>query len=103
MQSETSPIYAARENEFSWEEWDQRFVLFHRASQKTHYLNQTSAIVLQCLVESPHTADALADTLAQESGEPLSDELRSNIAGLLQRLETQGLAMRVQTTDHLVS
>ena len=102
MKSETSPIYAARENEFSWEEWDDRFVLFHRLSQKTHYLNATSAIVLQCLVESPYTAETLADTLARESGEPLSDELRSSIAGLLRRFETQGLAVRAQITDQPV-
>jgi PqqD family protein of HPr-rel-A system len=74
-------------------------VLLHRSSQKTHYLNETSAIVLQYLIESPYTAETLARTLAEESGEPMSDELRSDIAGLLQRLENQGLVVRVQTAD----
>lgn len=91
--------YTARQGDFCLEEWDDRYVLYHRASQKTHYLNQTSAIVLQCLMELPYTAETLADTLAAESGEPFSDGLRSNIAELLQHLEKQGLAMRVQVSD----
>ena len=74
-QARQHPRTAARKADFCWEEWDDRYVLFHRASQKTHYLNQTSAVVLQCLSESPYTAETLADMLAQESGEPLSEEL----------------------------
>jgi len=91
----TSAYTAAPTSDLCWEEWDDRYVLFHRASQKTHYLNQTSAIVLQCLAESPYTADALADALAEETGEPLSDSLRGDIAKLLQRLEIQGLVVRI--------
>ena len=91
--------YTAQESDFCWEEWDDRYVLYHRASQKTHYLNQTSASILHCLTESPYTADPLADTLAEESGEPLSDGFRSSIAEMLQHLEKQGLAMRVRITD----
>lgn len=95
MTSEPFFAYTAQKADFCWEEWDDRYVLFHRASQKTHYLNETSAIVLQCLAESPYTADTLADALAEETGEPLSDGLRGNIANLLQRLEIQGLVVRI--------
>ena len=95
MTVEAASAYTARKADFCWEEWDDRYVLFHRASQKTHYLNQTSAIVLQCLAESPYTPDTLADTLSAESGEPLSNEFRKSIAKLLQHLETQGLAVRI--------
>ena len=98
MKGETTSAYTAQKADFCWEEWDDRYVLFHRASQKTHYLNQTSAIVLQCLMESPYAAEMLADTLSAESGEPLSEEFRKSIAELLQHLETQGLAVRI--TDH---
>ncbi len=68
MTGEAPSVYSARKAEFCWEEWDDRYVLFHRASQKTHYLNQTSAIVLQCLVESPYSAETLADTLSAGIG-----------------------------------
>jgi PqqD family protein of HPr-rel-A system len=95
MIGEATSAYTARESDFCWEEWDDRYVLFHLASQKTHYLNQTSAIVLQCLTESPYAAETLADTLSAESGEPLSEEFRKGIAELLQHLETQGLAVRI--------
>jgi PqqD family protein of HPr-rel-A system len=95
MHDGTAAIYTARQDAFFWEAWDDRYVLYHRASQKTHYLNQTSAIVIQFLAESPYTADKLADALAEESGEPLSEGLRGNIAELLQRLETQGLVARI--------
>jgi PqqD family protein of HPr-rel-A system len=99
MKDHETPAYTARTGDFCWEEWEERYVLFHRSSQKTHYLNQTSALVLQHLIESPHSVETLADSLAEESGEPTSDELRSNISRLLRRLETQGLAMRAQITD----
>ena len=95
MKSEASSAYTARKADFCWEEWDDRYVLFHRASQKTHYLNETSAVVLQCVAESPYEADTLANTLAEESGEPLSEGLRRSISKLLQRLETQGLVVRI--------
>lgn len=95
MTGEAPSVYSARKADFCWEEWDDRYVVFHRASQKTHYLNQTSSIVLQSLMEKPYAAKTLADTLSAESGETLSEEFRNSIAELLQHLETQGLAVRI--------
>lgn len=95
MHGETSPFYTARKDDFSLEDWDDRYVLYHRVSQKTHYLNETSAIILQYLVESPCSAERLAAILSEESGTPLSDELCINIAGLLRHLEIKGLAAQI--------
>lgn len=95
MHGDTAPIYTARQDDFSWEAWDDRYVLYHRVSQKTHYLNATSAIVLQYLVELPYSAEDLAQTLSEESGDPLSDELRGSIAELLRHLEIKGLAAQI--------
>ncbi len=95
MTDGTASAYIARRSDFCWEEWDDRYVLFYVPSQKTHYLNQTSAIALQRLAESPYTAKTLADALSEESGEPLDEGLRGSIAQLLQHLETQGLVVRI--------
>lgn len=102
MCNDRSPVYAALQNSLVWQEWDDRYALFHRPSQKTHYLNATSAIALQCLAETALSPEGLADKLALEAGEPMSEELRGSLRGLLQRFETLGLVWRVEvdTSGH---
>jgi PqqD family protein of HPr-rel-A system len=99
MCSDRSPVYVANQSDLVWEEWDDRYALFHRPSQKTHYLNATSAIALQCLAETALSPEGLADTLALEAGKPVSEELRVSLRKLLQRLETQGLVWRVEVDN----
>ena len=90
---------AAPPGEIHWAEWGDRFVLFHRPSGQTHFLNEASARLLQqVLVQGPldvHDASVglvLALGLAAEQARD-PGYLRQ-VFGLLVRLEELGLARR---------
>ena len=80
----------------SWRvvEWDDVRILFQLPAGKTHFLNATSAFVLDLLAEAPTGFRAMCKTLSQESGVDLSPSQVEQLAGHVQRLDQLGLIAR---------
>jgi PqqD family protein of HPr-rel-A system len=80
-----------------WVGWDDGFVLFHRLSGKTHFLNAAGALlltrVLQVAKDTPTAARALAQAQHAESDESFV----GHVEDLLRRLEELGLVERAET------
>jgi PqqD family protein of HPr-rel-A system len=75
----------------AWAEWDGEFVLYHRPSGKTHFLNATTALLLtEILIEPKSTADATTALLATQIA-AIESEQHQYVAELLKRLESLGL------------
>lgn len=83
-----------------WVDFNDQFVVFHRPSGQTHFLNESAAVLLIDLLASPTTLDeaagALLGDLAQTPtrGEP-SREMRERVLRMLVRFEELGLVQRV--------
>ncbi len=78
-----------------WAGWDGNFVLFHRPSGRTHFVNAATALLLQRVLASPRDAASasLELTAAQHAGH--SPEFLRHVEDLLVRLEDLGLVTRV--------
>ncbi|MBB1076141.1 HPr-rel-A system PqqD family peptide chaperone [Rhodoferax sp. 4810] len=83
-----------------WEADDER-VIYHPASNETHYLNPLGALVLDTLAAAP--AGITLDDLLQTIASALADDtiapadLRQYLTGLLARFAELGLATAVAT------
>ena len=77
-----------------WVEFDSEYVLFHRPSGRTHFLNHAAFLLLEDILADPRDAAAAADQLAQAHGETIKEGSPAQVWALLQRLEELGLVER---------
>ena len=70
------------------------YVLYHRPSGKTHFVNEPAWILLSQALCEPKSLDALTDDLARLQDVEASDDLRAYIESLLLRFEELGLVER---------
>ncbi|HRO59573.1 MAG TPA: HPr-rel-A system PqqD family peptide chaperone [Burkholderiaceae bacterium] len=88
---------SATSDEFLWAEWDREFVVFHRPSGQTHFVNAASAALLRDILVDPMDALDASRALAgqtPDAPEPDADFAR-HVFGLLVRFEELGLVVRV--------
>ncbi len=79
-----------------WAEWQADVsVIYHRPSGKTHFINPSTAFLLERLLEGPATVGSAAQALAAAQERRADDALRDDVAGILLRLEELGLIERV--------
>ncbi|MFA7666650.1 MAG: HPr-rel-A system PqqD family peptide chaperone [Burkholderiaceae bacterium] len=88
----------------AWAEYGDRFVVYHRLSSQTHFLNAASAMILQDLLSQPAGLETVHAALVQaqtDAGQAGADEalppavLRQSIAETLLRFEELGLVERI--------
>lgn len=98
---------AAPPSEIRWAAWDSSFVLFHRPSGKTHFLNEASALLLQQVLVQPLDVHATAARLAPLCGAPADQAAApaylKHVFGLLVRLEELGLVRRIVEAAGILS
>jgi len=78
-----------------WAEFDSEYVLFHRPSGRTHFLNHSAFLLLEEVLSEPLHAPTVAERLAQAHGEPNSEGFSGQVEALLVRLEELGLVERL--------
>lgn len=82
-----------------WADFDDHFVVFHRPSGQTHFLNESAAVLLIDVLALPTTLEEAATALSSDldesarPGEP-SRELRERVLRMLVRFEELGLVQR---------
>ena len=62
-----------------------------RPSGKTHFVNASTAFLLEQLLGEPASVESAAQALAQAQDRPVDDALRDDVAGTLLRLAELGL------------
>jgi PqqD family protein of HPr-rel-A system len=87
-------MWQIREADILSEQCDKVSVVFQRSSGKTHFLNETSAFILELLREAACDFSAICDRLMAEVGIPLSDNQLLQLRGHLERLDALGLIER---------
>ncbi len=79
------------ENKCVWEHLDETHIVFHCVSGKTHFLNETSYLLLKTLEEKPATTLELARLAAERSGSEMTDNTVQQVENHLLRLDELGL------------
>lgn len=82
---------AAPADQLDWAEWDGEYVLFHRLSGQTHFVNAATARLLQSVLTEPRTVDEAISVLASQARPDEFAELRERISEQLLLLEDLGL------------
>jgi PqqD family protein of HPr-rel-A system len=77
-----------------WAHWDDDYVIYHRASGKTHFVNAATAELLNNILLVPKTAVAAAEELAASQEASGDAAFFAEVARLLERLEYAGLVER---------
>lgn len=80
-----------------WADWDGDYVLFHRPSGRTHFVNAATAVLLQHVLAEPKNVEDASLELAASwpDGYSHSPALRRHVEELLVRLEELALVTRV--------
>ena len=90
-----------------WADWGEDHAVYHRPSGRTHFLNETSRLLIVHVLPAPGTPGADAATvaaaldLAGDEGDPatateeIAPEITEEIRDLLMHLEALGLVERV--------
>jgi PqqD family protein of HPr-rel-A system len=78
-------------SQLRWLELDAEFVLYHRPSGKTHFLNATSACLLMEILARPRTAAEATSLLLESQATPIEDAQHEYVRGLLQRFAELGI------------
>ena len=81
----------APKNGDTWLHIDASHILFHFASGKTHFLNETSYFLLEQLGKKQASASELTHLSAEKSGEDVTEEMVRRIEEHLYRLNQLGL------------
>ena len=86
--------HSAPADELVSEKWGNTFVVYHKPSGKTHFLNQAMFDLLTRVLCEPCTLDAAIRQLAElNQGDP-GRLMGEQLLGLLQHLEQLGLVYR---------
>lgn len=86
---------AAGRESLLWARYDDEYVVYHRPSGKTHYVNMASALLLQSVLVEPKTAAVAAEQLGVEQSAAVDSEFVERVGQLLVRFEELGLVVRV--------
>jgi PqqD family protein of HPr-rel-A system len=78
-----------------WAEFGEDYVVYHRPSGKTHFLNTASAALLREVLVCPQTAVAAAEELAAREAAPADAEFHAAVTAWLVQLEHLGLVGRL--------
>lgn len=82
---------------FGWAHFGSRHALYHRLSGQTHFVNDSTLLLLQrCLID-PKDADEAAQLLAGLQDVEPAPELIEGVRRLLPRLEQLGLVERLDS------
>ena len=82
-------------SEFVWSKWGDDFVVYHRPSGNTHYLNASSEFLLTHILLSPLDAEAVATEFSRDvanDGDALSAK---DMSVMLEQFEHIGLVERL--------
>ena len=78
-----------------WTRWDDdQFIVYHRPSGITHFLNAASALLLRDLLVEPSDASYVARAFAPATSDAAWDEHLEEITDMLLHLERLGLILR---------
>jgi PqqD family protein of HPr-rel-A system len=78
----------------AWAEFDDAFIVYHRPSGKTHFLNSATMQLLTRVLTSPHTASTAAERLAADQDAVGDEAFFAAVAESLRYLEHLGLVER---------
>ena len=93
--SSAAPSWRARPaDEVVWLALDDDYVLYHRGSGKTHFLNAASNHLLREVLTAPRTAVEAAEALARHEGVAAEPELITVVTETLEQLDHLGLVDR---------
>ena len=86
-----------------WADFNDQFVVFHRPSGQTHFLNESAAVLLIDVLASPTTLDEAARALLGDPDQASAPddpprELRERVLRMLVRFEELGLVQRIGDT-----
>jgi PqqD family protein of HPr-rel-A system len=79
-----------------WTRMDDAFIVYHRPSGKTHFLNAATADLLAHVLTTPRTARSAADELAAREDAAVDSNFISVVAESLFHLEHLGLIGRCE-------
>jgi PqqD family protein of HPr-rel-A system len=75
-------------------EFEEILIVFHRASGKTHFLNATSACILDLLSDGSTSLSAIVEGLSFQFNAEFNSTISEQVGHHLQRLEALGLVER---------
>lgn len=82
---------AADPDTLDWVSFDGEFVLFHRPSGKTHFVNEATALLLREILREPRDLHAIVARLAPGVSSEERDAIRASTLEQLWRLTELGL------------
>lgn len=85
---------AAEIGSLLWWEVGEDYVLFHRPSSKTHFVNRATFLLLDQVLSDPVDLATAAARLARAQRLPAGDTFLREVEALLVRLEQLGLVER---------
>ena len=75
--------------------YDANVILYHRPSGMTHMLNSASVVLLTEMLSEPASLDDIAVAFSETNAELPAEQLKSQLAEMLMRLEHFGIIERV--------
>lgn len=78
-----------------WADFDGDFVLYHRPSGTTHFLNPSGKQVIDALSNTPMTTADIAALFAELVADDLQASVINDVGAMLLRFEDLGLIHRV--------
>jgi PqqD family protein of HPr-rel-A system len=78
-----------------WVSLDDNFVVYHRPSGKTHFLNQSSKVLITEILADAKDLSSVLAAFAHIDTDAHSEDLARQVTGMLDRLEDVGLIQRV--------
>jgi PqqD family protein of HPr-rel-A system len=92
--SEKNRWRAGPSDNLVWSEFEDAYVVYHRPSGRTHFLNAATADLLDHVLTAPRTARAAAEELAAREGAVGDSAFFAAVAESLSHLEHLGLIER---------
>lgn len=86
---------AAPAGHYTWADYDGDFVLFHRPSGQTHFVNAATVILLSEVLREARDLEEAAGDLAAAQQAGVGPDFAPRVLGLLLRLEELGLVERI--------
>jgi PqqD family protein of HPr-rel-A system len=77
-----------------WVDLDEQFAVFHRPSGKTHFLNASSAFILDDILRNPQIGGQVVDKFMTGSESESREQIASGILEMLLHMEELGLVVR---------
>lgn len=87
-------VLVAQAGEFNWLDHGGGYVLYHRLSGKTHFVNPATHMLLTHVFATPADRATAARALADQEGAAADAAFVDQVAGLVDRLEEMGLLRR---------